>query len=54
MYEDQLATGLKNMATAIGTEDISGVLDQLDALVSEMSSTFAHRIDAMQGLSESV
>jgi hypothetical protein len=54
VYEDQLASGLKSMASAIGTEEISGVIDQLDALVSEMSSLFARRIDAMQGLAQSV
>ena len=54
MYEDQLAAGLKSFADAIGTEQVSGVIDQLDALVSEMSNTFARRVDALQGLSQSV
>jgi hypothetical protein len=54
MYEDQLATGLKSLGDAIGTEAVSGVLDQLDALVGEMSNTFAKRIDAMQGLAQAV
>jgi hypothetical protein len=53
-YEDQLASGLRAFGDAIGTEQVSAVIDQLDALVTELSSTFAKRIDAMQGLAQSV
>lgn len=53
-YEDQLATGLKSLADAIGTDGVSGVLDQLDALVTEMGNTFSKRTDAMQGLTQAV
>ena len=53
-YEDQLATGLKSFGDAIGTDAVSGVLDQLDALITEMTNTFAKRVDAMQGLAQAV
>lgn len=54
VYQDQLATGLKSFADSLGTENVSGVIDQLDALVSELNSTFAKRVDAMQGLTQAV
>lgn len=54
MYEDQLASGLKSLGDAIGTDAVSGVLDQLDALVSEMGKVFGKRVDAMQGLTQAV
>lgn len=53
-YEDQLAGGLRAFGDAIGTEQVSAVIDQLDALVTELNSTFAKRVDAMQGLVQSV
>ena len=53
-YQDQLAAGLKSFADALGTEQVSSVIDQLDAVVSDLSSTFAKRVDAMQGLSQAV
>lgn len=54
MYEDQLASGLKSFGDAIGTDGIDGVLDQLEALVTDMTNTFARRIDALQGLAQAV
>jgi hypothetical protein len=53
-YQDQLATGLRAMADAIGTDGVSHVLDQLDALVSEIGVTLGRRADALHGLAESV
>jgi len=54
VYQDQLATGLKEFGEAIGTEKVRGVLDQLDGLSSEIVATFGKRIDVLRGLETSV
>jgi hypothetical protein len=54
IYQDQLATGLNNLGSAIGTEQVSGVIDQLDALVSELTRVFGKRVEAMQGPNQAV
>lgn len=53
-YQDQLAAGLKALQEAIGTEDIGGVLSQLDDVVTEANNTFKRRVEAMQGLQDAV
>jgi hypothetical protein len=53
-YQDQFATGLRGFAEAIGTEELDGVLMQLDDLVTEMNNTFKRRVEAMQGLQDAV
>lgn len=54
VYCDQLATGLKQLGEAIGTDGVDGVLTQLDDLVAEAHKTFDRRADAMRGLEDSV
>jgi hypothetical protein len=54
VYQDQFAAGLENFAEAIGTEELDGVLMQLDDLVTEMNNTFKRRVEAMQGLQDAV
>ena len=53
-YREQLASGLKDLDKAIGSEGIEGVLDGLEALVSELARTFDRRIDVLRGLQDSV
>jgi hypothetical protein len=54
VYQDQLAIGLKSFADVIGTDQVSGVIEQLDAVVTELNNTFAKRVDAMLGLTQAV
>lgn len=54
VYQDQLASGLVALAGSVGTENVSGILDQLDTLVVEVSKAFAKRVEVMQGLQATV
>jgi len=54
VYQDQLATGLKELDKVVEGGEVGPVLDQLDALVSEMASAFSRRVEALQGLQSAV
>jgi hypothetical protein len=49
IYQDQLATGLKQLEEAIGGE-VEGVLSQLEEVAHEANNTFKRREEALQGL----
>lgn len=53
-YQEQFAVGLQRLAEAIGTDEVDNVLTQLEDVVMEANNTFLRRIEAMQGLQESV
>jgi len=53
-YQDQLATGLNELGDAIGSEEIGPVLDELENVVVEIVRTFDRRVEAMQGMQDSV
>ncbi len=53
-YQDQLASGLKALADAVGTDGVDHVLDQLDGLVGEMSGMFGRRVDVLRGVQPAV
>jgi hypothetical protein len=53
-YRDQLATGLKEFGDAIGSEEIGPVLDELENVVVEIVRVFDRRVEAMQGMQDSV
>lgn len=48
-YQDQLATGLKQLEETIGGE-VDGVLNQLEKVVTEANNTFKRREEALKGL----
>lgn len=52
-YQDQLAAGLSQLEEVIGTEEVGGVLRQLENVVTEANNTFKRREEAMQQLSAS-
>lgn len=54
IYQDQLATGLKYLDEAIGSDAVDGVLDDLEHLVIEITSIFDQRGDVMRGGQDSV
>ena len=49
-YVDQLASGIKALGSAVGSESVSVVLDQLDELVSELTRVFDKRVEVLQGV----
>jgi hypothetical protein len=53
-YQSQFAAGLQQLAEVIGTDEVDGVLTQLEDVVMEANNTFLRRVEAMQGLQESV
>lgn len=54
VYHDQLATGLRRLGETVGSDGVSGVLGELEALVTEAINTLSHRTEAMRGLQDSV
>jgi hypothetical protein len=53
-YEDQLASGLKRLAEVIGTDEVSGVLDELEQVAAEALRMFDRRGEAMQNMQDTV
>jgi hypothetical protein len=53
-YQSQFAAGLQRLAEVIGTDEVENVLTQLEDVVMEANNTFLRRVEAIQGLQESV
>lgn len=51
-YTDQLATGLRELEDALGTDEVREVFDDLESVVTEALNAFRRRVEAIQGLSE--
>ena len=51
-YHEQLVDGVRRFAEAMGTEELDGVLSQLESVVAEANDTFKRRVETIQGLSQ--
>jgi hypothetical protein len=52
-YQDQLATGLQALESALGTDQVADVLRQLDQVITDANNTFLKRGEAMIGVQAS-